>query len=93
MIENEPITDEPGQTIHILVVDDTFYNLEILSDVLKRTGYLVTIAESGARALEHVQRLIPDLILLDILMPDLDGFEVCRRLKANRYSGYFYDGP
>ncbi len=75
--------NDADQSTHILVVDDTFYNLEILSDFLEQTGFLVTIAESGVMALAQVQRLIPDLILLDIVMPDLDGFEVCRRLKAS----------
>jgi len=84
MIDNESTINDADQSSHILIVDDTFLNLEILSDFLEQAGFLVTIAESGKRALEQVQRVVPDLILLDIVMPNLDGFEVCRRLKANR---------
>jgi len=66
--------NDADQSSHILIVDDTFLNLEILSDFLEQAGFLVTIAESGQRALEQVQRVVPDVILLDIIMPDLDGF-------------------
>ena len=65
----------------ILIVDDTPENLRILSDVLSQRGYEVRQAISGSMALMSVQTLLPDLILLDIMMPEMDGYEVCRRLK------------
>lgn len=67
----------------ILIVDDLPDNLEILYGYLKEEHYNVRLAESGQAALEAVQINAPDLILLDIRMPDIDGFEVCRRLKAD----------
>jgi diguanylate cyclase (GGDEF)-like protein len=70
-----------GETT-ILVVDDTPANLSLMSSLLKDT-YKVRVANSGERALEIAQSdTPPDLILLDIMMPDMDGYEVCRRLKA-----------
>ncbi len=67
----------------ILVVDDLDENRELLSRRLARLGYSVETLESGQQALEHITLQAPDLILLDILMPGLDGFEVLRQLKAN----------
>lgn len=72
-----------GSEATVLVVDDTPANLSLMSSLLKDT-YKVKVANSGARAMEIAQSdPPPDLILLDIMMPDLDGYEVCRRLKAN----------
>jgi adenylate cyclase len=65
----------------ILVVDDTPHNIKLLDAVLTPRGYAVLPATSGAQALEVVARERPDLVLLDILMPDMDGYEVCRRLR------------
>ncbi|MCQ8105711.1 EAL domain-containing protein [Methylomonas sp. SURF-2] len=67
----------------ILVVDDTLASLKLLSDLLKAEGYEVRSAISGELALESAISNPPDLLLLDVLMPGMDGFEVCRRLKAN----------
>lgn len=67
----------------ILVVDDTPANLRLLEAVLVPRGYTVLLAESGADALDLVARQAPDLVLLDILMPGVDGYEVCRRLRQN----------
>jgi diguanylate cyclase (GGDEF)-like protein len=67
---------------NILIVDDVEDNLEILGDLLTFDGYHVQTARSGEGALKIVQESQPDLILLDILMPGMDGFEVCGRLKA-----------
>lgn len=67
----------------ILVVDDLEENRELLSRRLSRLGYSVQLAESGRRALEFVAANPVDLVLLDILMPELDGFEALQRLKAN----------
>ena len=65
----------------ILVVDDEEHIRRILKFQLEKNGYEVTTAENGEEALHHVRRLRPDLILLDLMMPKLDGFEVCRRLR------------
>jgi putative two-component system response regulator len=67
----------------ILVVDDMPENIQILSDIL-RDEYTVMAAKSGEKALQFVERQPPDLILLDIMMPGMDGFEVCKRLKADK---------
>jgi DNA-binding response OmpR family regulator len=66
---------------NILVVDDTPANLNVLSSILSQQGYKVRPANSGELALMVVQHSAPDLILLDIQMPSLNGFEVCKRLK------------
>ncbi len=71
------------QTGLILIVDDTPANLDVLSETLSAVGYDVAIATTGERALKQLERKSPDLILLDITMPDMDGFEVCQKLKAN----------
>jgi DNA-binding NtrC family response regulator len=67
----------------ILIVDDVPSNLELLSDTLEAKGYDISVAPGGEVALRLVRVARPDLILLDVQMPDLDGFEVCRRLKAD----------
>jgi CheY-like chemotaxis protein len=67
----------------ILIVDDAPGNLHLLSAVLKREKYKVRCAISGEIALRSIQDSKPDLILLDITMPAMDGYEVCRRLKAD----------
>ncbi len=70
----------PGR---ILVVDDVATNRLILKAKLSTAYYDVLEADCGLKALEVVQRELPDIILLDVMMPDLDGFEVCKRLKLN----------
>ena len=65
----------------ILVVDDTVANLQILADFLVDCGYRVLVAQEGEEALERAALALPDLILLDVMLPDTDGFDVCRRLK------------
>ncbi|HEX7633701.1 MAG TPA: EAL domain-containing protein, partial [Noviherbaspirillum sp.] len=67
----------------ILVVDDTSSDRQFLSEVLVAQGYRVVTAGSGTQALEEINLAIPDLVLLDINMPDMDGFEVCRQLKQS----------
>ena len=74
----EPWTHKPV----ILMVDDTPTNLGVLSEFLSLDGYEVLVAEDGESALERASYAKPDLILLDVLMPEMDGFETCRRLKA-----------
>lgn len=67
----------------ILVVDDNFANLEVISEALTNVGYEVAIATDGERAIKQVQYSQPDLILLDIMMPKVNGFETCKWLKSN----------
>jgi len=66
----------------ILVVDDAPENVQAISAVLRAQGYQVLVATDGTRALDVLAKVRPDLILLDVLMPGIDGYEVCRRLKA-----------
>ncbi|WP_437808761.1 response regulator [Sorangium sp. So ce1078] len=72
----------PEQSHLVLLVDDEPANLKVLSDALSGQGFSIAVAAGGERALEQAQRRPPDLILLDALMPGMDGFETCRRLKA-----------
>ena len=67
----------------ILVVDDEPKNIRVLQIQLKANGYTVLTATSGQEALEQVKADVPDLILLDIMMPKMDGFEVCRRIRGD----------
>ena len=67
----------------ILVVDDAPKNLQVVGAMLDDVGYATTFATSGKQALERVQTAKPDLILLDLMMPEMDGLEVCKQLKAN----------
>jgi DNA-binding response OmpR family regulator len=71
------------ENFKILVVDDLLENLRLLANLLTAEGYGVRKAPDGAIALSNVPRFQPDLILLDIMMPDMDGYEVCQQLKAN----------
>jgi signal transduction histidine kinase len=70
-------------TGRILIIDDTPVNLDAISTVLIDAGYEVSVATSGERALQNLQRRLPDLILLDVMMPGIDGFETCDRIKTN----------
>lgn len=67
----------------ILIVDDTPQNIQVLGNILYDKGYNISISSSGVQALQSVKTKAPDLILLDIQMPGMDGFEVCKTLKAN----------
>ncbi len=73
----------PAKSGRILVVDDTPANIQMLSAILKENGYQISVATNGRQALEVVQRVRPDVILLDVMMPEMDGFETCRRLKES----------
>ena len=72
-----------SKSFNILIVDDTTANLQILSSILRAQGYKVRPVPSGKLALKAVETQVPDLVLLDIMMPDINGFEVCRQLKSN----------
>ena len=67
----------------ILIVDDTPLNVKLLAAKLAHDYYIVTMKSNGAEALESIAREIPDIILLDAMMPVMDGFETCRRIKSN----------
>lgn len=66
----------------ILVVDDTLSNVKVLRTLLTVNGYIVQTAENGQQALDLAAADPPDLVLLDVVMPVMDGFEACRRLRA-----------
>jgi diguanylate cyclase (GGDEF)-like protein len=80
----QSIPDRIAATGTILVVDDNPANLHVLFSVLTQNGYGVRCVKSGAMALSGIQSVLPDLILLDICMPNMDGYEVCQQLKADR---------
>jgi len=67
----------------VLVVDDDPAILEICSDLLQTEGYTVSVATNGQQALEQIRTDPPQVILMDIMMPVLDGVEACRQVKAN----------
>ena len=67
----------------ILVIEDEPANIQTLSTLLTERGHQINIATNGRQALEVLERIRPDLILLDIMMPEMDGFETCRRIKAS----------
>ena len=67
----------------VLIVDDVPENLAVLHDALDESGYTVLVANHGKAALERAAQALPDIILLDVLMPGMDGLEVCRRLKES----------
>ena len=70
----------------VMIVDDTPGNLALLSDTLSEAGYRVLVATDGLGALDQISHLKPDIILMDVLMPGIDGFETCRRLKADPHT-------
>ncbi|HBB31066.1 MAG TPA: hybrid sensor histidine kinase/response regulator [Cyanobacteria bacterium UBA8803] len=73
---------ETSQQPLIFIVEDRPANIKVLSDCLKESGFKILVAKDGESALKKLEKISPDLILLDIMMPGIDGFETCRRLKA-----------
>ncbi|MBW2581025.1 MAG: response regulator, partial [Deltaproteobacteria bacterium] len=73
--------DGQEQPERILLVDDNPTNLQVLFQTLEGRGYNLLVAKDGETALTIVKKALPELILLDIMMPGIDGYEVCRRLK------------
>ena len=67
----------------VLIVEDSFTQREILSELFKRMGLNVILASDGVEALAKIESHYPDLVILDIIMPQMNGYEVCRRLKSN----------
>src|SRR4029453_10100974 len=74
--------DSSVRTANILIADDTVENLRLLAGMLEAEGYEVRPVINGRQALQAVERDPPDLILLDINMPEMNGYEVCEQLKA-----------
>ncbi|MDJ0797401.1 MAG: response regulator [Calothrix sp. MO_167.B12] len=75
--------DDLSQNIYILLVDDTPNNLKVLSEAIQGHGWKTLMATDGESAIEQAEYASPDLIVLDVMMPGIDGFETCRRLKVN----------
>ncbi len=71
-------------TMRILVVDDDAPSVKMISFLLREEGYEVITADNGLAALELIDREVPDLVVLDVMMPHLDGFEVCRRIRQRQ---------
>ncbi len=67
----------------VLLIEDSPVQQELISGLLKENGWQVIVAKDGLEALEQIQQLSPDLIVLDIVMPGMNGYEVCRRLKSD----------
>ncbi|ASW04311.1 response regulator transcription factor [Paraburkholderia aromaticivorans] len=76
-------SDFPGDRTVVLIVDDTPDNLALLSDTLQAAGYAILVALNGQAALKCLAHVTPDVILMDAMMPGMDGFETCRRLKLD----------
>jgi two-component system, sensor histidine kinase and response regulator len=72
-----------GENSRILLVDDTMENIQVAGELLRGKGYQVSVARDGTQALTVCEKSNPDLILLDIMMPEMDGYECCRKLKAD----------
>jgi class 3 adenylate cyclase len=77
---NETTARRPAR---ILIVDDTPANIQTLSAVLQQKGYAISVATNGKQALDVLGKVRPDLILLDVMMPEMDGFETCGKIKAS----------
>jgi signal transduction histidine kinase len=81
---NPSVLTRSSKTDHILVVDDSPDNLFLVQTILEEEGYEISLAEDGRVALEQIEISAPDLILLDVMMPEMDGFEVTKRIRENR---------
>ncbi|MBC7834866.1 MAG: response regulator [Phycisphaerales bacterium] len=82
----ENVQSDPSDEVascSVLVVDDNFQNLELLQAYLEELGYPVRTAHDGAEAIASVQAEQPDIILLDVMMPRMSGFQACQKLKAS----------
>ncbi|MBL8058190.1 MAG: response regulator [Anaerolineales bacterium] len=85
LLEATPLVETPPAEppTAVLVVDDEPRNLEVLTHILGTQGFQILTAEDGEEALDKARAALPDVILLDVVMPQMDGFEVCRQLKAD----------
>lgn len=71
---------------HILVVDDNDLNLVLLAKILELEGYQVTMAHSGLEAIQSAEQIMPDLALLDVMMPEMNGYELCQKMRQPPFS-------
>lgn len=78
------MSEENSEKSIILLVDDNPTNLSVLFDSLSDYGFRILVAQDGESAIEQIEYILPNLILLDVMMPGIDGFETCRRLKENQ---------
>lgn len=74
---------QPDVKSRILIVDDTPANIQALTAILKEQNYQISVATNGRQALQVIQKIRPDLVLMDIMMPEMDGYEACRQIKAS----------
>lgn len=81
------VTESSTASPKVLIVDDKQENLALFYNILQPYRYTISIATGGEMALESVRRSLPDLILLDVVMPEMDGYEVLRRLKSDKATG------
>ncbi len=77
------MVEAPSKPVHILLVDDNVNNLKVLAEAVRECGWKALMATDGESAIEQAEYAKPDLILLDVMMPVIDGFETCCRLKSN----------
>lgn len=84
-LSNEMVDNTTGvlKTPLVLMVDDNMNNLQVLGNILKIKNYDIGVATNGKQTIQMAISTIPDIILLDIMMPEMDGFDVCRELKKN----------
>lgn len=83
-----PVKGPKHMSERILVVDDTPMNIDLMEGILTPVGYTVDSAKNGEEALGKVANDTPDLILLDVMMPEMNGYEVCRRIRENKSLPY-----
>jgi two-component system, sensor histidine kinase and response regulator len=81
---NSSVLTGSSRSERILVVDDSPDNLFLVQTILEEEGYTITLAEDGRTALEQIELSPPDLVLLDVMMPEMDGYEVTRRVRENQ---------
>jgi CheY-like chemotaxis protein len=81
------MTEQPypgtGDAARILIVDDVPANIQVIANMLVKDAFQISAAMSGPQALGMVERILPDLVLLDVTMPGMDGYETCQKLKAH----------
>ena len=83
------MTEAPPTPATILIVEDNPKNVQVLGTILMDAKYRVAVAQQGTLVFKLLPKVKPDLILLDIMMPEMDGYEVCRRLKADPESRHY----
>jgi DNA-binding NarL/FixJ family response regulator len=82
------VTRRPTENKLVMLVDDAPDNLKMLSSALDSAGYMVIVATDGTSAIERMDYVLPDIVLMDAIMPDMDGFETCRRLKMHHNAAH-----